>query len=161
PPIERIGRKKARAATAKESMETDDYPTFVKRLRAAGLGDDTIATLLLAELRDRSIDDSLALQRKGNRGERTQAEYQKQQRQLGKEQEATMVALLGKDGYRQYQLEHDYQLRQLALSGNLSQETLEKYYDLRKANQDKLNDLADKLSTSSYEYQDQVAAQQK
>src|SRR5437762_807989 len=40
---EKIERKKAKASSAKESMETDDYPTFVKRLRAAGLGEDTIA----------------------------------------------------------------------------------------------------------------------
>src|SRR5436309_13682543 len=43
---EKIERKKARAATARQSLETDDYPLFVKKLRAAGLSEDTIATLL-------------------------------------------------------------------------------------------------------------------
>ncbi len=160
-PSERIGRKKAKTATAAEGLETDDYPAFVRQLRAAGLSEETIGTLVVAELRDRSIDDSLALQRKWSRGELTQEEYQKQQRQLGKDQEATLEALLGKKGYRRYQIDHDYQLRQLALNSNLSSKTLEKYFDLRKASQDKLNELADKFPPGGGDYQDKVAAQQK
>src|SRR5439155_11875206 len=74
---EKIERKKARAATARQSLETDDYPLFVKKLRAAGLSEDTIATLLVAELRDRSIEDSVTLRRKFNRGELTQEDFDK------------------------------------------------------------------------------------
>ena len=157
----KIGKKKGKPSTADQTVEVDDYPVFVRKLRAAGLSEATIATLLVAEIRDRTIDDYIALQRKFNRGEMTQEDMQKQQRAMQKDQEATLETLLGKDGYRRYQIDHDYQLRQLGASGNLPPEAIEKYYDLRKANQDALRDLQDKYPAGSYEYQDQVAAQQK
>ena len=160
----KTGTRKNKPSTTEETVEVDDYPAFVKKLRAAGLSEATIATLLVAEIRDRSIDDHIGLQRKMNRGELTQEEMQKQQRQMQKEQEATLEALLGKDGYRRYQIDHDYQLRQLTATGNFTPESIEKYYDLRKANQEQLRDLQDKYQAQGIDpmdYQDQTQALQK
>ncbi|MSR64858.1 MAG: hypothetical protein EXS18_03655 [Verrucomicrobiae bacterium] len=158
-----FGKQKAGPSTANQTVEVDDYPVFVKKLRAAGLSEATIATLLVAEIRDRTIDDNIALQRKFNRGEMTQDDMQKQQRQMQKEQEATLETLLGKDGYRRYQIDHDYQLRQLTATGHFTPESIEKYYDLRKANQDALRELHDKNQAQGIdptEYQDQTQALQ-
>jgi hypothetical protein len=145
-------------------VESDYYPTFIRRLRAAGLSEDTIATLVVAELRDRRMEDSIALRRKYNRGELTEEDFQKQNREMQKAQEAALEAILGKDGYRQYQIDHDYQLRQLTLAGHFSQETLENYFDLRKRHHDQMQELSDRWTgrdRNDAEYQDQVHALQK
>src|SRR6185295_18585312 len=52
--------------------------------------------------------------------------------------EATLETLLGKDGLRRFQIEHDYQLKRMAESGAYSPETIEKYFDLRKAHQEQV-----------------------
>jgi hypothetical protein len=159
-----VRRKDPKAAPAPASVETEDYPSFIKKLRAAGLSEDTIATLVVAEFFDRGMDDRIALQRKFNHGELTQEEFQVQSRQVQKDAEAALTALLGKEKYRQYQIDHDYQLRQLRASGQFSPEAMGQYFDLRKAHQDQMAALQEQYLAQGIdpsEYQDQVWELQK
>jgi hypothetical protein len=101
--------------------------------------------LIVAEIFFRGIEDTVALQWKLNTGELTQDDFDLQQRRLQAENEATLKVLLGKDGFRRFQLEHDFQLKQLIESGAVPREAVEKYFDLRKAQEERIKEWEDEL----------------
>lgn len=143
---EEVDRAPKRKTIVEGPVESDHYPTFIRKLRALGLSEQSIATLVVGEVVQNAIDDQIALQLKLNTGEITQEEYQKQLRQLQKDREGLLVTLLGEENFRNYQINHDYQLRQLAQTGRFQAETLEKYYDARKKHSEAMADLSEKLA---------------
>src|ERR1051325_9090916 len=147
-------RKKTRPPSASEMLEAEDYPTFVKKLRAAGLSEDTISTLLVAEITNRNSQELTELQLRWNRGDLTQDEYQNQMWQMTRDRDALLENLMGKDGYRHYQFEHDNQVQQLAMTGKFSEEALGQYFDLNRKYEEKRQELYQKLDTQSIDNED-------
>lgn len=137
-PLVKPPRPKPSKAPAAALIEVEDYPEFIQKLRAAGLSEDTIATLIVAEIFFRGIEDNVALQWRLNAGELTQDQFDAEQRRVQLENEATLEVLLGKDGVRRFQLDHDFQLKQLVDNGSFPPETVGKFFDLRKAHQERV-----------------------
>jgi len=127
-----------RAPAASGSLEAEDYPTFVKRLREAGLSDDTIALLVVNELGREQARTTREWSRLISTGELSHEEYQKRRFQLQWDTKRLVEELLGADVYRRQQLRHDMWIQMLRHSGDFSEEVLGKYLDERTRQQERL-----------------------
>ncbi len=145
---------KRKGAAPGGSIEAADYPTFIRRLRAAGLSDETILTLVVAEFHQRQQDDYLALQAQFDRGELSQEELTKRTAQASKETKAALEALLGRETYRSYEMSQDFDLARLAQTGKFSDEVLERYFDLKQKHDERRAEMATRLGTGEFESQE-------
>lgn len=124
----RRDKDKRRAVTM---AQTEDYHEFIRQLRSAGLSEDSIAKLIVAELRQATMGVQEALMIMYQRGEIGQEEFQKQWRALNTDLEARLEELLTKEGYRRYRMQQDREMTRLEETGKFSNEALEQYFILR------------------------------